>query len=131
MSMHLHHPALSLTGHRKGRVKFASAEAKRQHEALEREWQQNMQQWKSMSKPAAFRPAPKSAEALRPKYPPGREPNQSIPSVDTGHLGAVSSKPTQMYTGDKIIGIGTLHKSNAVPVFSDDEAKDIARMRRG
>jgi hypothetical protein len=36
-----------------------------------------------------------------------------------------------MYTGTKMIGIGTLHKSNAVPVFSDDEAKDMARMRRG
>lgn len=129
--MHLHHPALSLNGHRKGKVKFASAEAKRQHEVLAQEWQQNMKQWKSMSKPTSFRPAPKSAEALRPKYPPGREPKQAIPSVDSGHLGAVSSKPTQMYTGDKIIGIGTLHKSNAVPVFSDSEAKDMARMRRG
>lgn len=131
MSMHLHHPALSLNGHRKGRVKFASAEAKRQHEALEREWQQNMQQWKSMSKAASFKPTNRSAEALRPKYPPGREPKQTIPSIDTGHQGAISSRPSQMYTGTKIIGIGTLHKSNAVPVFSNDEAKDMARMRRG
>jgi hypothetical protein len=30
-----------------------------------------------------------------------------------------------------MIGIGTLHKSNAVPVFSEDEAADMARMRRG
>lgn len=44
--------------------------------------------------------------------------------------GAVSSKPSPVYTGSKIIGIGTMHKSNAVPVFSDDEAKDISRMRR-
>jgi hypothetical protein len=29
-----------------------------------------------------------------------------------------------------MIGIGTLHKSNAVPIFSDDEAKDQATMRR-
>jgi hypothetical protein len=27
-------------------------------------------------------------------------------------------------------GIGTLHKSNGVPVFSDEEAVDIATMRR-
>ena len=32
--------------------------------------------------------------------------------------------------GDKIIGIGTMHKSNAVPIFSDDAAKDISKMRR-
>lgn len=40
-------------------------------------------------------------------------------------------KETQMYTGTAMKGIGTLHKSNAVPVFSDEEAVEIARMRRG
>jgi hypothetical protein len=29
-----------------------------------------------------------------------------------------------------IKGIGTMHKSNAVPVFSDEQAQDIAKMRR-
>jgi hypothetical protein len=27
-------------------------------------------------------------------------------------------------------GIATMHKSNAVPVFSDEQAVDISRMRR-
>jgi hypothetical protein len=50
-------------------------------------------------------------------------------SVDTG-FGACT-KPNQLtYTGNKIKGIGTMHKSNAVPVFTDDEAKDLATMRR-
>ena len=40
-------------------------------------------------------------------------------------------KPKMVYTGNKIIGIGTLHKSNAVPVFSQEEAIDISKMRRG
>jgi hypothetical protein len=53
-----------------------------------------------------------------------------IPSLDTG-VGTAAAKPTMQYTGTKMIGIGTLHKSNAVPVFSDDEAKEMARMRRG
>ncbi len=131
MTMHLEHPALTLTGKRRGKTKWASAEAKRRHQELDQSWQSNLKQWQSMSKPAAFQPKTNSAEALRPKYPPGREPKQLIPSVDTVHRGAVSSRPVQMYTGDKIIGIGTLHKSNAVPVFSDAEAKDMARMRRG
>lgn len=39
-------------------------------------------------------------------------------------------KEDKVYTGDKMKGIGTLHKSNAVPVFTDQEAIDIARMRR-
>lgn len=38
-------------------------------------------------------------------------------------------KPVQ-YTGSNIIGVATMHKSNAVPVFSDKEAKEVATMRR-
>lgn len=41
-----------------------------------------------------------------------------------------TAKRIRVYTGDKIVGIGTMHKSNSVPVFSKDDAKDIARMRR-
>ena len=46
--------------------------------------------------------------------------------------GGVATKPVHgnVYTGDKVKGIGTLHKSNAVPVFSEEEAKDQANMRR-
>lgn len=45
--------------------------------------------------------------------------------------GAVSSKPSQTYTGTKMIGVATMHKSNMVPIFSDEEAEAVARMRRG
>jgi hypothetical protein len=44
--------------------------------------------------------------------------------------GPCSSKPSPVYTGSKMIGIAQMHKSNAVPVFTDDEAKDISKMRR-
>jgi hypothetical protein len=44
--------------------------------------------------------------------------------------GPTSSKPSPVYTGSKVIGIGQMHKSNAVPIFSDEEAVDISRMRR-
>jgi hypothetical protein len=37
----------------------------------------------------------------------------------------------KVYTGTKVKGIATMHKSNAVPVFSDEEAVEISRMRRG
>ena len=37
----------------------------------------------------------------------------------------------KQYTGNELAGIGTLHKSNMVPVRKDStDAKDIARMRR-
>lgn len=62
--------------------------------------------------------------------PPGRSTTKHIPSLNTGE-GIASSRPRMQYTGDKMLGIGTLHKSNAVPVFSDGEAKEMARMRRG
>jgi hypothetical protein len=34
------------------------------------------------------------------------------------------------YTGTLVKGIATMHKSNAVPVISQEEATDIANMRR-
>ena len=53
-----------------------------------------------------------------------------IPSVDTGQ-GLAAKKATQQYTGDAMIGIGQLHKSNAVPIFKAEDAVDISKMRRG
>lgn len=44
--------------------------------------------------------------------------------------GPTSSKPSPTYTGEKVVGIGTMHKSNMVPIFSDEEAQDISKMRR-
>ena len=37
----------------------------------------------------------------------------------------------KVYTGTFVRGIATLHKSNMVPVTSGEDAKEIARMRRG
>ena len=45
--------------------------------------------------------------------------------------GSGSAKERMQYTGTLIKGIATMHKSNAVPIINDQEAKDIARMRRG
>ena len=36
----------------------------------------------------------------------------------------------KVYTGDAIVGISTMHKSNAVPVFNKQAAIDISKMRR-
>lgn len=52
------------------------------------------------------------------------------PSLNSGHHDT-SKKNIPVYTGTNMIGIGTLHKSNAVPVFSSEEASEMARMRRG
>jgi hypothetical protein len=45
----------------------------------------------------------------------------------------MGKKENLQYTGErKLVGIATMHKSNAVPIFEDDKehAIDIARMRR-
>lgn len=55
---------------------------------------------------------------------------ERLPSLNTWE-GVATAKPRMQYTGTKMLGIGTLHKSNAVPVFTDEEAIDMARMRRG
>ena len=39
-------------------------------------------------------------------------------------------KPSPTYSGTEMIGVSQMHKSNMVPVFSDEEIKDISKMRR-
>jgi len=59
---------------------------------------------------------------------PSRSTNH-IPSLDTGQ-GLAAKKQVQQYTGDAMIGIGQLHKSNAIPIFQAEDAVDISKMRR-
>lgn len=58
-----------------------------------------------------------------------RRKTQEVPSLDTG-IGNATKQDPLMYTGTNMLGISTLHKSNAVPVFSQEEAEDMANMRR-
>ena len=63
---------------------------------------------------------PKAFVRETPKYP------------SLGMGGGNATKPIQgkVYTGTAMVGIGTLHKSNAVPIFSIEDAQDQAKMRR-
>jgi hypothetical protein len=125
MSMHMEGPWLSMTGKRKGKKKFASAEHKRQAEQLDAEWQKLKERYAPTSKIKIGR------SSYVPPKPLRRDADQPrIPSLDTGVKGAVNVRMPQKYTGDNIVGIGTMHKSNAVPIFTDQEAKDISSMRR-
>ena len=126
MSMHMEGPWLSTIGRRKGKKKWSSAEQKRQAEALAADWEKVKAKYSSSNKTVS--------KTMKKTYIPPvtlrRDTGPRIPSLDTGHKGAVTVKQTPRYTGDKIVGIGTMHKSNAVPIFSDQEAKDISSMRR-
>jgi len=44
--------------------------------------------------------------------------------------GSTAKTMPQQYTGDQMLGVATMHKSNAVPVFNTDAARDISNMRR-
>ena len=130
MTMHLHHPSLSLNGKRKGKPKFRNAEEARKARELAADWEQLKTKW---AVPAKEKKVSKVFEPLHTAYklstPPGRTTSRDLPSrVTEGHSTAAVHK---VYTGDKVLGIATMHKSNAVPVFAQEEAVEISKMRRG
>jgi hypothetical protein len=129
--MHLEGPWLSTTGKRKGKQKFASAEHARKARDLDESWKELQKKW-AVEIEDKKRRRGLTAESLSKSYslkiPEGRNTTAHIKSVDTG--GNAVLKPSPVYTGTKVKGIATMHKSNAVPVFSDEEAQDISKMRR-
>jgi hypothetical protein len=129
--MHLEGPWLSTTGRKKGPKKWESAEAKRKAEQRKTDWELKLKEFDRMKPRFSDRPAPKRKTDWSmgaPKVPPGRE-TVRVASQDTGWV-ACTTAANQEYTGTKVKGIGTMHKSNAVPIFSDEEAVAISTMRR-
>ena len=125
MTMHLEGPWLSMTGKRRGKIKFRSSEEARKARELAAEWELKQAEWKAMSKPVTARAAKTAAPQVR------AVAQEQPRSLNSWVKGACAVKPNPQYTGTKIIGIGTMHKSNAVPIFTDEQAKDISTMRRG
>ena len=130
MSMHLHHPSLSLNGKRKGKVKFRNADEARKARELDASWKELLKN-QGLALEEKRRSRAMKAEPLVYKVTgvTDRAGTAHIPSRDTG--GNATLAPAKVYTGTKVKGIATMHKSNAVPVFSDEEAIEISRMRRG
>jgi hypothetical protein len=131
MAFHLEGPWLNTTGKKKGPKKWASAEAKKLAQKRQAEWDRKLVEFEKLKPKFSTGPynAPKKTiKDFMPKTPPGRE-TARVESQDTGWVPCVKVKDTT-YTGTKVKGVGTMHKSNAVPIFSDDEAKDISSMRR-
>ena len=131
MSMHLLPPMYSTTGKKKGKQKFASAEHARKARELDESWKEIQKRW-GVETEERKRKRAMTAEPLKGNY------SLAIPAErSTAHLkslgqdnGVATLAPAKVYTGTKVKGIATMHKSNAVPVFSDEEAVDISKMRR-
>jgi hypothetical protein len=130
MSMHLHHPSLSLNGKRRGKVKFRNAEEAQKARELDASWKELLKR-QGVEAEEKKRARALKAPALNYKLttPVGRTNTHHSPSRDTG--GNATLAAPKVYTGTKVKGIATMHKSNAVPVFSNEEAVEISRMRRG
>jgi len=101
-------------------VNNSSSQSKSQREA-----QQTRARSQRIAK-KAVRPAPKSS-FINPVF--RRDSHNNIPSLDTGG-GSTAKVEAQVYTGTEMLGIGQMHKSNAVPIFKQEFAEDIAKMRR-
>ena len=54
---------------------------------------------------------------------------EKYPSGDG--IGTTYARKENVYTGTLIKGIATMHKSNAVPIMNDEQAIEVATMRRG
>jgi len=133
MSMHLLPPMYSTTGKKKGKKKFASAEHARKARELEESWKDLLKR-QGLELEEKKRKRAMTAESLGStgyslKIPEGRNTTAHIKSRDSGG-GVATLPPAKVYTGTMVKGIATMHKSNAVPVFSDEQAVDISRMRR-
>jgi len=110
-------------------VKSSSAK-KKKTSAKQRELQAS---WEKLLKKYATKTVVKAKpQQLRDVYSLGKPACRETPKIPSLPFtaGACTMPVQKVYTGTKIIGIGTMHKSNAVPIFSDEEAKDIATMRR-
>jgi hypothetical protein len=83
-------------------------------------------EYKSPKKEFKTYEQPKTFRAETKDYPSGspKSPVHGVP-------GSGTKKEYPKYTGDLIVGIGVMHKSNLVPIMrGTNEAKDIASMRR-
>ena len=134
MTMHLLGPQFSTLSSRKRKSKDVTINAKFAQEF--REYNKLMKKCgckeKTIDEYIAYRKG-KAKTTLRgtpmPQYKSSTH-RQQYPSYGD-QAGSIPAKPEQKYTGTLIKGIATMHKSNAVPIISDEDAHEVARMRRG
>lgn len=139
MTMHLLPPMYSTTGKRKGKPKHRTAAQANKARRNAESWQQLLEKYdvkpskvvvgksKSTGK-VPSKSVAASGSDWRSRVDP-RRLTDHLPSVDTG-VGVAVKPADKVYTGDAMIGIGQLHKSNGVPIFSKEDAVDISKMRR-
>lgn len=127
MSMHLVHPSLSATGKKKGKKQFKSAEHAKQSRELSAQREKTLKEFNiDLSEKKKDRGL--AAKPYQPATPVRRE-TQHVKSAAFTGAPCLKIAPKE-YSGDLVIGIAQMSKSNAVPVISQDEILEIAKMRR-
>jgi hypothetical protein len=121
----------STTGKKKGKAKHRNATSANLARRNAESWQALLDKWGVKDDVTKVRKSTKLDPVVRnaPVVDPKRS-TRHIPSVDTGQ--GIAARPAdKVYTGDAMIGIGQLHKSNGIPVFRQEDAIDVSKMRRG
>ena len=86
--------------------------------------------WQDLLDKYDIKPGRKISKSKLPSDPVMvRRETPNYPSLNS-NVGSTGKKESIQYTGDAMIGIGQLHKSNAVPIFSAEDAVNISKMRR-
>ena len=118
MTMHLVRGMSSLNSKRRKQAKQPGWEkAQAEHDA----WLKKMG-----VHPSQLKGKEKSSGNSIPDY---RSTRPTIPTSD--RIGPIEGKrKVQEYSGDYVVGLATMHKSNIVPVGRGNNAEDYAKMRR-
>lgn len=130
MTFHLHHPILSLQGKKKksSKVKFRNAAEAQRARELKQEWNEILKRHGA----TVEKKSKNSIEPLSKHYSLSNNrnsDNSKIKSLGQDN-GVAVLKPTKMYTGTECIGVSVIHKSCLQPIFSRQDAVDVAKMRR-
>lgn len=144
MTMHLVGPQLTTTNYRKRKEKITKADLTRWQE----EWRLKCKQYKRLgiARPTfdeyvdsifgRVKQQKIKVEPLKAKIDLNAERmkkhKEMYPSLGMTNFSpdACAKKTPQQYTGTLIKGIATMHKSNAVPILNNEQAAEIAKMRR-
>lgn len=97
-----------------------------------REAQRKHNQWLRDNNlaPDQLKTRAKDREKLRPGMP-DYQPKRKMPRTSDKITKMSGRAEPQQYSGErKLLGIGIMHKSNLVPIFDEESAKEISKMRR-
>ena len=106
------------------RVKLADTKRKREAQAKHKEWlEANGLDDKTLRR---------SAKDFKGYSIPDYTPDPTQPKCgDKIPVGTGNKKEHMQYSGErKLLGIGMMHKSNLVPIWDEEGAKEISTMRR-